>query len=77
MSLWHCIMEFSLFRWLFGIHGRDNDGDIIDYVGGYTADRGNRHAHGKEYGRSPYHEDWQSDDGFLEEQEDYDMMDDF
>lgn len=80
MSLWHYIMEFFLFRWLSGTYicGKDRNDkpgrDVIDDAGFY-AYKGNRH--GEEHGHSPYHDNWQSDDDFLEEQEDYDMMDDF
>lgn len=88
MSLWHYIGEFFLLRWLFGTHGCGKDRhygqerhdtlpgrDALEDTRGH-AGRGPRHDHDGEYGHSPYDGDWQSDEDFLEEQEDYDMLDD-
>lgn len=65
MSFWSCIGEFLLFRWLFDDHESDCNGNVghTDY-GGYS---GNDDY--IDYGSR------QSDD-FLDEQDDYDMMDD-
>lgn len=65
MNFWNYIGEFLLFRWLFGSHKHDRD----------TSDMPNS-AISPDNSDSLYDIDSQSDDDFLDEQDDYDMMDD-
>lgn len=62
MSFWSFIGEFFLFRWLFGGHPHD----------------ASRHDTSAHHPQPPLAEDYgSSHDDFLDEQDDYDMMDDF
>lgn len=65
MKFWNYIGEFFLFRWIFGKIQHTEDNDI---PGGKPSNS---------YGSNEYDWDSQSYDDFHEEQDDYDMMDDF
>lgn len=88
MKFWNYIGEFFLFRWLLGLHkhnevkrdmpdatinsaNRDFTDDMDSYID-YSSRYDNSYSHydNQDYGYS------QSYDDFLDEQEDYDMMDD-
>lgn len=88
MNFWNYIGEFFLFRWLFGLHkhneitcevsdatinfaNRDSADDMdshIDYRNQY--DNSDSRYDNKDYGYSQLYDD------FLDEQDDYDMIDD-
>lgn len=64
MKHWSLVGEFFLFRWLFGDYQREEGrGDLPTHRNDY-------------YGRDKWR-NYQSPDEFHEEQDDYDMMDDF
>lgn len=72
MKFWNYISEFISFRWLFGKlqHAENNDnpvGKSNDFHGSSS----------NSYGSNIYDWDSQSYNDFHEEQDDYDMMDDF
>ena len=71
MKFWECIGKVFLFGWLFGRAER-----------GERCDGGGVSSRGQSFGRSASQEvDWgrweQPMDDFCEEQDDYDVMDDF
>lgn len=66
MSFWDFIGEFFLFRWLFCDSRQRDEHDNVSESRDYYDD------HDYDYGRNH-----QSFDDFHEEQDDYDMMDDF
>lgn len=67
MKFWKYVSEFFLLRWLFGVLGHSkNKHDAADSFRYADDDDGRWNEEG-----------YQSYDDFLEEQEDYDMMDDF
>lgn len=87
MLLWDYIGEFFLFRWLFGLHKHNEvkrnmsdtainslNKDCLDdhdsYIDYRSHDNSYSHYDNKDYGYS------QSYDDFLDEQDDYDMIDD-
>lgn len=88
MSFWNYIGEFFLFRWLFGSHKHDEAKHDVPNTNIKFADRDfaddlNPHiGYGSRYdnSRSRYNNQdygyFQSYDDFLDEQDDYDMMDD-
>lgn len=68
MGFWNLIGEFFLFHWLFSSHECHESRHCMGNSSNYL------------FGNNIYEqekESYQSDDDFLEEQEDYDMMDDF
>ena len=71
MSIWNFISEFAFFRWLFD-NDQDDDNNAPRRKSTYS------HKHSSNSYRSS-RTDWrhQSDNYFHEEQDDYDMMDDF
>ena len=72
MNLWNYIGEFFLFRWLFGKH-QHTECNITPKI----KSRNSRGYSSNSYDSNKY--DWssQSYDDFHEEQDDYDIMDDF
>lgn len=84
MKFWNYIGEFLLFRWLFGSLKRDEakckdinptDNDVADDADSYSG-FGSRYDNSySRYDRQDYGGS-QSYDDFLDEQDDYDMMDD-
>ena len=72
MKIWNYMGELALFRWLSGkIRYTDNNDSPIRKTSDF------REFSSNSYGRNKY--DWgtQSYNDFHEEQDDYDMMDDF
>ena len=88
MRFWNYIGEFLLFRWLFGSHKHseakhDDLNTNISHAERDFADELDSHVDfGKQYDNnysnydSQDYGDSQSYDDFLDEQDDYDMMDD-
>lgn len=89
MSFWNFIGEFFLFGWLFGHHKHDTakcdepDATVnrADSVGVDEPDSymryGSRHSQNSYSGYANHDYDYShSYDDFLDEQDDYDMMDD-
>lgn len=85
MNFWNYIGGFLLFRWLFGKSAHENAQDSSDCQSSLS-DRifdddlpirgSSRYYHGHSYG-NPHGWNGQSLNDFHEEQDDYDMMDDF
>ena len=89
MSIWKYICEFLLFRWLLGSHNHNDTKQNLsntatssnDY--NMTDDTDSHIGYGSRYDNSSpryYNQNCdysQSYDDFHEEQDDYDMMDDF
>lgn len=83
MKIWNYIGEFFLFRWLWGRlqHAENNNNRVrksrdfhrhsSDYFGS------NKRYFSDSFDSNKYNWESQSDNDFDEEQDDYDMMDDF
>lgn len=73
MKFWDIIGEICMFRWLFGKVEAINDNFNDREPSRYNSNRSSRNSYfNNEYGRNN-----QSYDDFHEEQDDYDIMDDF
>lgn len=88
MKFWNYISEFFLFRWLFGSHKRNEpkrdvsdtnishaDRDFANDIDSYIGCRRHSDNSYSRYDNQDYSYS-QSYDDFLDEQDDYDMMDD-
>ena len=72
MKIWNYIGEFFLFRWLSGKYQHARK---IDEKNGMSRDY---HGYSSEsWGGNKYDRDDRTDSDFHEEEDDYDMMDDF
>lgn len=70
MRWWHYVGEFFLFNWLCDVFGDNTDERGVQNSSGYLYDENDIDSYGQDAGNC------QSYDEFLDEQEDYDMMDD-
>lgn len=70
MRWWHYVGEFFLFNWLCDVFGDNTDERDVQNSSDYLYDENDIDSYGQDVGNS------QSYDDLLDEQEDYDMMDD-
>lgn len=77
MSFWNCVGKFLLLRWLFGkLKGKNNDLPDYNHQNSYLT---HNYHDDLDTHLNNFNDDWNSlsFNHFDEEQDDYDMMDDF
>lgn len=82
MKFWHYIGEFLLFRWLFGTHESDNTQHDVPssanrLYGEDIIDDCMLHHYDNRPEDDYYDGDYESYNNFLDDEDDYDLLDDF
>ena len=78
MSFWNYIGEFLLFRWLFGTGKQDvATRNVEDISIGRSRNESHYNNSYSRFDNNKAYGNFRSDDYFHDEQDDYDMMDDF